>query len=172
MGPQCQYPTSTSNINDENNNEDPPTSNDGSEFFDCRLNCLNVSSKFSNFARSSLIFQKKKREREREVAREQHCIRTDHSPFCFFCLTISRGGNALKARKTRDFCVMFSETTRRTPEITWLIVNVKKDGSVCKFSLVLHVVVDVVVVVGVHVQWDLLSYLSFLFYFLLLSQHL
>ena len=50
---------------------------------------------------------------------------------------------------------MFSETTRRTPEITWLIVNVKKDGSVCKFSLVLHVVVlvvvDVVVVVGVHV---------------------
>ncbi|OEU20618.1 hypothetical protein FRACYDRAFT_259610 [Fragilariopsis cylindrus CCMP1102] len=41
MGPQCQYPTSTSNINDEDNNEDPPTSNDGSEFFDCRLNCLN-----------------------------------------------------------------------------------------------------------------------------------
>ena len=64
---------------------------------------------------------------------------------------------------------MFSETTRRTPEITWLIVNVKKDGSVCKFSLVLHVVVNVVVVVGVHVQCDLLSYLTFLFYFLLLS---
>ena len=56
MGPQCQYPTSTSNINDENNNEDPPTSNDGSEFSDCRLNCLNVSPKFSNIARSSWIF--------------------------------------------------------------------------------------------------------------------
>jgi hypothetical protein len=61
MGPQCQYPTSTSNNNNENNNEDPPTSNDGSDFFDCRLNCLNVSSKFNNIARSSLMFQKKKR---------------------------------------------------------------------------------------------------------------
>lgn len=65
MGPQCQYPTSTGNINDDNTYEDPPTSNDGSEFFDCRLKCLNVSSKFNNSARSRIRCSKRKRKRER-----------------------------------------------------------------------------------------------------------
>jgi hypothetical protein len=113
----------------------------------------------------------KEKERERDVEHENNnIVNVLTIRHFFFGLHISRGGNVLKARKTWDFFVMLSETTiRRKPKITWLIVNVKKDGSVCKFSLVLHVVV--VVFVGVHD--DGTFSLTFLFfYFLFLSQHL
>ena len=46
--------------------------------------------------------EEEKREREREVAREQHCIRTDHSPF-FFLLDYIQGGKCTQGEEDSGF---------------------------------------------------------------------